>query len=89
MTNSLTLGGVQVDTADMRDLRESKGLLLLGGIVAFLVVLGSAVGITAAVNDSTAWSALPVGWIAVWVAALVGITGYLAWSESAARDSVS
>jgi hypothetical protein len=56
----------------MRDLRESKGLFLLGGIVAFLVVLGSAVGITAAVNDSTAWSALPVGWIAVWVAALVG-----------------
>lgn len=73
----------------MRDLRESKGLLLLGGIVAFLVVLGSAVGITAAVNDSTAWSALPVGWMAVWVAALVGITGYLAWAESAALDASS
>ena len=67
----------------MRDVRESKGLLVLAGVVAFLVVLGSAVGITAAVKDSTAWSALPVGWIAVWVAALVGITGYLAWAETA------
>ena len=67
----------------MHDVRESKGLLVLAGVVAFLVVLGSAVGITAAVKDSTAWSALPVGWIAVWVAALVGITGYLAWAETA------
>ena len=66
----------------MDDVRESKGLLVLAGAVLFLVVLGSAVGITAAVKDSTAWSALPVGWIAVWVSALVGITGYLAWSES-------
>ena len=66
----------------MRDVRESKGLLVLAGAVLFLVVLASAVGITAAVKDSTAWSALPVGWIAVWVSALVGITGYLAWSES-------
>lgn len=67
----------------MRDVRESKGLLVLAGLVAFLVVLGSAVGITATVNDSTAWSALPIGWMAVWVTALVGITGYLAWAESA------
>lgn len=66
----------------MDDVRESKGLLVLGGMVAFLVVLGGAVGITAAVKDSTAWSALPIGWFAVWVTALIGITGYLAWSES-------
>ena len=63
-------------------MRESKGLLLLAAAVLFLVVLSSAVGITASVKDSTAWSALPIGWMAVWVSALVGITGYLAWAES-------
>lgn len=72
----------------MRDVRVSKGLLVLAGSVAFLVVLGSAVGITATVTGSTAWSALPVGWIAVWVTALVGITGYLAWAESAQLEQV-
>lgn len=57
--------------------------MVLAGMIALLVVLGSSVGITAAVSDSTAWSALPIGWIAVWLTALVGITGYLAWAETA------
>lgn len=73
----------------MRNSWESKGLLALAGLVAFLAVLGSAVGITAAVKDSTAWSALPIGWMAVWVGALLGITTYLAWGESVKLDQAS
>ena len=60
---------------------RSKLTLVLAGAVLFLAVLGTAVGVTAAMNDSTAWSALPVGWMAVWVASVVAITGYLAWAE--------
>ena len=60
---------------------RSKITLLLAGSVLFLAVLGSSVGLTATMKDSTAWSALPVGWVAVWVAAVVAITGYLAWAE--------
>lgn len=73
----------------MRNARESKGLLALAGLVGFLAVLGSAVGITAAVKDSTAWSALPIGWMAVWVAALLGITTYLGWAESVNLEQAS
>jgi hypothetical protein len=60
---------------------RSRITLVLAGTVLFLAVLGTTVGLTAAVKDSTAWSALPVGWMAVWVAAVVAITGYLAWAE--------
>ena len=60
---------------------RSKLTLALAGVVLFLAVLGTAVGVTAAMKDSTAWSALPVGWMAVWVASVIGITGYLAWAE--------
>ena len=60
---------------------RSKVTLVLAGAVLFLTVLGSTVGLTATMKDSTAWSALPVGWMAVWVAAVVAITGYLAWAE--------
>jgi hypothetical protein len=58
-------------------------MIALAGVVAFHAVLSTTVGVTAAVTDSSAWSALPVGWIAVWVTALVAITAYLAWAESA------
>ena len=61
--------------------RRSTLTLLLAGAVLFLVVLATTVGVTAAMKDSTAWSALPIGWMAVWVAAVVAITGYLAWAE--------
>jgi len=67
----------------MSELRTSKATLLLAGSVLFLLVLATTVGVTAAVKDSTAWSALPIGWMAVWVTALVSITGYLAWADSA------
>ena len=67
----------------MNELRVSKATLLLSGAVLFLLVLGTSVGVTAALKNTTAWSALPVGWVAVWVTALLSITGYLAWSESA------
>jgi hypothetical protein len=60
---------------------RSKVTLVLAGAVLFLAVLGTTVGLTATVKDTTAWSALPIGWISVWVAAVVAITGYLAWSE--------
>jgi hypothetical protein len=60
---------------------RSRITLVLAGAVLFLAVLGTAVGLTAAMKDSTAWSALPVGWMAVWVAAVLAITGYLAWAE--------
>jgi hypothetical protein len=63
------------------EIERSKVNLILGAAVLFLAVLASSVGVTAAVKDSTAWSALPVGWIAVWVTAVVAITGYLAWAE--------
>lgn len=72
----------------MRELRSSRPTLVLAGAVLFLAVLGTAVGLTATVTDSTAWSALPIGWIAVWVTALVSITGYLAWAESAEVEPV-
>jgi hypothetical protein len=65
----------------MHDDGRSKITLVLAGAVLFLAVLGTTVGLTAAVKDSTAWSALPVGWTAVWLAAVVAITGYLAWAE--------
>ena len=67
----------------MTELRASKPTLLLAGVVLFLAVLSTAVGVTAALQGTTPERALPVGWIAVWVAALVSITGYLAWAESA------
>ena len=67
----------------MSELRTSKPTLLLAGSVLFLLVLATSVGVTAAVKDSSAWSALPIGWMAVWVTALVSITGYLAWADSA------
>ena len=67
----------------MSELRASTSTLLLAGAVLFLAVLATAVGVTAALTDSTAWSALPVGWISVWVTALISITAYLAWAESA------
>jgi hypothetical protein len=60
---------------------RSKVTVGLAGTVLFLAVLGTTVGLTATVKDTTAWSALPIGWISVWVAAVVAITGYLAWSE--------
>jgi hypothetical protein len=63
-----------------------KPRLALAGVVLFLAVLSTTVGVTAAMTDSSTWSALPVGWIAVWVTALVSITGYLAWAESASLD---
>lgn len=63
--------------------RSIKPRLALAGVVLFLAVLATTVGITAAVTDSTPSSALPVAWIAVWLTALVSITGYLAWAESA------
>jgi hypothetical protein len=65
----------------MREDGRSKVTVALAAAVLFLAVLGSAVGLTATVKDSSAWSALPVGWMAVWVAAVVAITGYLAWAE--------
>jgi hypothetical protein len=68
----------------MSELRTSKATLLLAGVVLFLAVLSTSVGVTAAVKGSSPWSALPVGWVAVWITALLGITTYLAWSESAA-----
>lgn len=67
----------------MTELRASKPTLALAGAVLFLLVLATTVGVTAAVKDSTAWSALPIGWMAVWVTALVSITGYLAWADTA------
>ena len=73
----------------MSELRASKGTLLLAGVVLFLTVLSTSVGVTAAVKGSSAWSALPVGWVSVWVAALLAITTYLAWSESASVDDRS
>jgi hypothetical protein len=60
---------------------RSRITLVLAGAVLFLAVLGTSVGLTASLKDSTPWSALPVGWVAVWVAAVVAITGYLAWAE--------
>ena len=71
----------------MNSRRSPKSTLLLAGTVLFLAVLSTSVGVTAAVKDSTAWSALPVGWIAVWVAALVTITAYLAWAETATVEA--
>ena len=71
----------------MNDRRSPKSTLLLAGTVLFLAVLSTSVGVTAAVKDSTPWSALPVGWIAVWVTALVSITSYLAWAETAAVEA--
>jgi len=62
--------------------RSSKFRAALGGLVLFLAVLATVVGTTAAATDSTARSALPAGWIAVWLTAVVSITGYLAWAES-------
>jgi hypothetical protein len=60
---------------------RAKITVVLGGAVLFLAVLGTTVGVVAATKDSTAWSALPIGWMAVWVAAVIAITGYLAWAE--------
>jgi uncharacterized membrane protein YczE len=70
----------------MSALRTSKATLLLAGSVLFLAVLSTSVGVTAAVKGSSPWSALPVGWVAVWVTALLGITTYLAWSEATTED---
>jgi hypothetical protein len=79
----------QADNPDMNELRVSKATLALAGAVLFLLVLGTSVGVTAALKDSTAWSALPVGWVAVWVTALLSITGYLAWSESSSDSAAA
>jgi hypothetical protein len=79
---SLTGRRPRVDTLAMSELRASKATLLLAGTVLFLAVLSTSVGVTAAVKGSSAWSALPVGWIAVWVTALLSITAYLAWAET-------
>jgi hypothetical protein len=77
MTLSMIEGGLMHD--DPQD--RSKLTVALAATVLFLAVLGTSVGLTASLKDSTAWSALPVGWVAVWVAAVVAITGYLAWAE--------
>jgi hypothetical protein len=70
----------------MSELRASKATLLLAGTVLFLTVLSTSVGITAAINGTSPWHALPVGWVSVWVTALLAITTYLAWSEAHAED---
>lgn len=85
---SLAFGTARADTQGMRELRSSRPTLVLAGAALFLGVLATAVALTATVTDSTAWSALPVGWVAVWVTALVAITAYLAWSEAANVDAV-
>jgi hypothetical protein len=84
---SLAFGTGRADTPGMRELRSSRPTLVLAAAALFLGVLASAVAVTATVKDSTAWSALPVGWVAVWVTALVAITAYLAWSEAANVDA--
>ena len=56
---------------------------LLAFVVTVHVAFAGAVASTAVMRGTTVSSALPVGFVALWLAAFVSISGYLIWADRA------
>ncbi|MEA3075258.1 MAG: hypothetical protein QOF60_166 [Actinomycetota bacterium] len=57
--------------------------MVLGLLVTIHVAFASALASSAMVRGTSLSAALPVGFVALWLAAFVTISGYLAWADRA------